>query len=89
VAAGAKIPLGKKPFAVVLGPEIYGATPFQAFMGGTTTALEGLLSGRIEGTGETGLQLPFKMGAGAGLDPHFGAPEWRLVMGLEVFGHQR
>jgi hypothetical protein len=25
--------------------------------------------------------------AGAGLNPRFGAPEWRIVFGIELFNH--
>ena len=55
--------------------------------GGTTTALEGLLGARIEETGTDGPQVRVKLGTGAGLDAHFGAPEWRLLVGVEVFGY--
>jgi hypothetical protein len=86
VAAGPRIPIGASR-AVVVGPEIFGATAFNAFSS-SGTALEGLLSGRLEGTGERGPQLRLKLGAGAGLDAHFGAPEWRVVFGVEVFNHR-
>jgi hypothetical protein len=82
-AAGAKVPvLGNH--SIVVGPEIYGATAFGAFMQSTGTALEALLTGRLEGTAGDGPQLRFKLGTGAGLNPHFGAPEWRLVFGVEL-----
>jgi hypothetical protein len=88
LAAGAKMrldPGGAKVF--VIGPEIFGATAFASFFGPEHTAFEGMLTGRFEGTGTAGPQLRVKLGAGAGLDPRFGAPEYRLVVALEIFDH--
>jgi hypothetical protein len=88
VAAGAKLPVGAAgKELVVIGPEIYGETAFHSFLSTTATGLEALMSGRVEGTGEDGPQLRFKLGAGGGLNPHFGAPEWRAVFAIEVFDH--
>jgi hypothetical protein len=88
VAAGAKLPLGRlRSWAAVIGPEIYGATAFQSFLQTNGTALEGLLTGRVEGTRDGPLQVRVKLGIGAGLNHHFGAAEWRLVVGIEMFGH--
>jgi hypothetical protein len=89
LAAGGKIPLdreGKRVF--VVGPEVFGATAFSSFFGPQQTAFEGMLTGRFEGTGTDGPQLRVKVGAGAGLDPHFGAPEYRIVVAVEVFDHR-
>ena len=87
-AGGARVAeCGHGTMVVVIGPEIYGATAFRAFWGSTTTALEGLLTGRLEGTGEQGRQLRVKLGAGAGINQDFGAPEWRLLLAIELFGN--
>ena len=75
------------PAALVVGPEVYGATAFRSFFGEAGTALEGLLSGRLEETADGGPQLRIKLGTGAGLDPRFGAPAWRVVFAIEVFDH--
>jgi hypothetical protein len=83
-AGGAKVAV-TPGWALVVGPEVYGATAFRSFFGTTGTALEGLLGGRLEGTAEHGPQLRVKLGTGAGLDPHFGAPEWRFVFAIELF----
>jgi hypothetical protein len=83
-AAGPKFLMGH--WAVIVGPEVYGETALQPFFGGTTTGLEALLTGRLEGTGDGG-QLRVKVGAGGGLDPNFGAPEWRIVVAVELFAH--
>jgi len=85
VAAGVRLPIGNMAF--VVGPEVYGATAFRRFFASATTALEGLLTLRLEGTGAEGPQLRFKLGAGAGLNPQFGAPEWRLVFAIELFAY--
>ena len=88
VAAGARLPLGAgRPWALIVGPEIFGATALRSPFGGDATALEGLLSARVEGTRDSGLQLRVKLGAGGGLPARFGAPEWRIVAGIEVFTH--
>jgi hypothetical protein len=88
-AAGAKLPIGRSArWAAVVGPEVYGATAFRSFFGTNGTALEGLLSGRLEGTRSDIGQMRVKLGVGAGLNPHFGAPEWRIVVGIEMFNHR-
>ena len=85
VAAGAKLPVGRSGrWDAIIGPEIFGASAFRAF-NGYGTALEGLLSGRIEGTATERFQMRVKLGVGAGLSRHFGAPDWRIVAGLEVY----
>jgi hypothetical protein len=85
-AGGAKLDVGDaKKLAVVIGPEFYGETAFRSFFRGGATGFEGLLSGRLEGAAESGGQLRVRVGAGAGLDARFGAPEWRLVVGVELF----
>jgi hypothetical protein len=86
--AGARVPVGKRGDPVlVVGPEFYGETAFSSFFGTTTTGLEGLLTGRLEGTADDGAQLRAKLGIGVGIDEHFGAPEWRIVFGIELFNH--
>jgi hypothetical protein len=88
IAGGAKLPVGRS-MAAVVGPEVFGATPFQSFFGEGTTAVEGLLTGRLEGTGDDGAQLRVKLGAGIGINREFGAPDWRLVFAIEVFNHNQ
>jgi hypothetical protein len=89
-AGGARIPVfGTGRTALVVGPEVYGATALRSLFGTTSTALEGLLTARLEGTADDGPQLRFKLGPGVGLDQHFGAPEWRAVVGIEVFDRVR
>ncbi len=85
-AAGARIPI-RSAMQVVVGPEVFGASAFRSLFGSNTTALEGLLSGRLEGTRGDGAQLRVKLGAGVGIDDAFGAPEWRAVFAIEVFDH--
>ncbi len=84
VAFGLRLPVGTG--TVSLGPEVYGETAFKSFLGTETTGLEALLGARFEGLRADGVNYRLKLGLGAGLHPRFGAPEWRLVAGLELFG---
>jgi hypothetical protein len=86
LAGGAKLPVLGSTAALVVGPEIFGATAFRSFLGSTTTALEGLLTGRLEGSADDGPQLRGKLGAGFGIDQNFGAPQWRIVFAIELLG---
>jgi hypothetical protein len=85
VSAGRRLPVGSS-WAAVVGPEVYGETAFRSLFG-EATGVEGLLSGRFEHTG-SGRHLRVKVGIGHGLDRHFGAPEWRIVFGVELFGER-
>jgi hypothetical protein len=88
VAGGARLPVGRGGgTALVIGPEIYGETAFGSFLTTDATGLEALLTGRLEATADEGARLRVKLGTGGGIDPHFGAPEWRLVFGVELFDH--
>jgi hypothetical protein len=88
VAAGARLPVSRDGVTiVVVGPELYGETALRSFFGTTATGLEGLLTGRLERKVSKGPKWRVKLGSGGGLDPHFGAPEWRVVVGIEVFDH--
>jgi hypothetical protein len=71
-------------WAVVAGPEFYVQTAFQSFFSGQTGA-EGLLTGRLERVSD-GPHLRFKLGIGHGIVHNFGAPQWRTVFGVELFG---
>jgi hypothetical protein len=66
--------------------EIYGATAFASFLQSTTTALEGLVGARLDARLDDRRQLRIKLAAGPGLDQHFGAPEWRVVLAIETLG---
>jgi hypothetical protein len=85
-AAGARLPAGEH-FAFVVGPEVFGATAFSSFFGQTTTALEGLLTARFERKQDDGPLVRVKLSGGGGLHADFGAPEWRVVLGIEVSDH--
>jgi hypothetical protein len=85
VAGGAKFSAcGACQWAVVVGPEVFGETAFKSFFGTDTTGVESLLTARLEGTADDRPQFRFKLGGGAGLNAHFGAPEWRVVFGMEL-----
>jgi hypothetical protein len=76
---------GSNGWAVVAGPEIFGQTAFRSFFSGET-GTEALLTGRFEHTG-TGRNLRIKLGVGHALEQDFGAAQWRVVYGVELFGH--
>jgi hypothetical protein len=77
---------GSNGWAVVAGPEIFGETAFRAFFSGET-GTEALLTGRLEHTG-TNRNLRIKLGVGHALVQDFGAAQWRIVFGVEIFGHK-
>jgi len=77
---------GSNGWGVVAGPEIFGETAFRAFFSGKT-GTEALLTGRFEHTG-TGRNLRIKLGVGHALVQDFGAAQWRIVFGVEMFGHK-
>jgi len=83
-AGGVRIPAGAH--SLFVGPELLGETALKSFFGAQTTGLEGLLTARLEGTRADGASYRIKLGVGGGLAPQFGAAEWRLVLGLELFG---
>jgi hypothetical protein len=77
---------GPNGWAVIAGPEIFGETAFNSFFNGET-GTEALLTGRFERTG-TGRNLRIKLGVGHALVQNFGAAQWRVVFGVEMFGHK-
>jgi hypothetical protein len=77
---------GPPGWQFVAGPEIFGETAFHSFFSGET-GTEALLTGRMEETG-AGRKIRIKLGFGHALDQSFGAAQWRLVFGIEMFGHK-
>ena len=69
------------------GPEVYGETAIHSFFDRPQTGLEGLLMGRLERM-RSGPRFRLKAGFGHGLVQHFGAPEWRFLLGMELLGEQ-
>ena len=87
-AFGAKLPVSPSgSTAIVVGPEVFGATALRSFFGSAATALEMLLSARLEGTGDKGAQLRVKLAGGGAIHQQFGAPDWRVVFSIEAFNH--
>jgi hypothetical protein len=72
-----------KDATFVVGPEFFGATAFDALFRSNTTAIEALMSARIDGIREDGSRYRVKLGWGPGVVSHFGAPSWRAVLGFE------
>ncbi len=84
IGGGYRVPLGDaRAGDVTIGPELFGASALKSLFGATTTALEGLLTARWQQGGE-GAHLGVRIGAGGGLHPEFGAPEWRTVLSVEL-----
>jgi hypothetical protein len=83
-AAGPRFELGDR--SITIGPEVYGATALNSAFDSQATALEALLSARLEAISAP--HLRFKLGAGGGLIPHFGAPEFRVVGAVEIWGRE-
>jgi hypothetical protein len=77
---------GSNGWVVIAGPEIFGQTAFRSFFSGET-GTEALLTGRLEQTG-TEHKLRIKLGVGHALVQNFGAAQWRVVFGVELFGHK-
>jgi hypothetical protein len=77
---------GPSGWAVIAGPEIFGETAFHQFFSGET-GTEALFTGRLEQTG-TERNLRIKLGFGHALVQNFGAAQWRIVFGVELFGHK-
>jgi hypothetical protein len=73
-------------WVAVVGPEFYGEAAVHSNFSGQT-GFEGLLTGRLERTGDKP-HLRFRMGIGHGLVQNFGAPEWRILVGVELFGQR-
>jgi OmpA-OmpF porin, OOP family len=88
LAAGPRFSVGRNnAMSLVVGPEVFGETALRSFLGSSATGVEGLLTGRIEGTADDGDEVRVSLGAGGGLDARFGAPEWRMVLAVELFDH--
>lgn len=85
LAGGARVPLAWRHWTAVVGAEIYGATAFRSTFESDATALEGLLSARLEEPAGRGRRIRLKLGAGGGIAHEFGAAEWRIVAGVEIF----
>ncbi len=85
-AAGLKLGASGGSMAFIVGPELFGETALRSFFGSSTFGLEALMTGRLEQTGDDEPRLRLKLGVGGGLDAHFGVPEMRAVVAVEVFG---
>ena len=70
----------------VVGPEFFGETAIHSNYSGQT-GFEGLLTGRLERAGDKP-HLRFELGLGHGLVQSFGAPEWRVLVGVELVGQR-
>jgi len=80
-SAGRKFCL-RSGWGVVVGPEFFGETAIHS-SSNVQTGFEGLLTGRLERASDRP-HLRFKAGGGHGIVQHFGAPEWRVLVGVEL-----
>jgi hypothetical protein len=85
VSGGRKFSI-RTGWALVVGPEFFGETAVHSNSNGQT-GFEGLLTTRLERTGDRP-HLRFKLGIGHGIVQHFGAPEWRILAGVELIGQR-
>jgi hypothetical protein len=85
LAVGARAQLSADT-SVVIGPELFGETALSGLLHGSTTGVECLIGSRLETPVDSQRTLRVKLALGGGLHPHFGAPEWRALVGLELFG---
>jgi hypothetical protein len=84
--AARKFPMRNR-WQAIIGPEFFGETAVDSPINTQNTGIEGLLTGRLERTGD-GPNFRLKLGAGHGVVQHFGAPAWRIVFSVELFGHR-
>jgi hypothetical protein len=83
-SVGRKIPV-TGAWGVVIGPEFWGETAFASFFSSQQTGVEGLITSRFEKIG-AGPHLRVKLGIGHDVVQHFGAPQWRVLVSLELLG---
>jgi len=84
-SAGRKFSVRSR-WAAIIGPEFFGETAVHSNSNGQT-GFEGLLTGRLEPTSYRP-HLRIKLGIGHGIVQHFGAPEWRILAGVELIGQR-
>jgi len=89
IAGGARMPLACGTWSAVFGAELYGASAFRSLFESETTAFEGMVSTRLEQLAGEGRRLRIKLGLGVGIVPDFGAPEFRAVVAIDMFGEAR
>jgi hypothetical protein len=82
-AAGTRFPISGGANAILVGGEIYGESAFRSFLQKSGTDLEALITSRFEGILAGGPLFRVKLGVGGGILARFGAPEWRVVWGIE------
>jgi hypothetical protein len=85
VSAGRRFSV-RSGWALVVGPEFFGETAVHSNSAGQT-GFEDLLTTWLERTGDRP-HLRLRIGIGHGIVEHFGAPEWRILAGAELFGQR-
>lgn len=85
-SAGVRLAAAGHEGALRLGPELFAVTALGSAFAPEATGLEALLAARFEGRRRDGVRYRLKLGAGFGLVPAFGVPEWRVLGGVELRG---
>jgi hypothetical protein len=85
VSAGRKFALRNR-WHLIVGPEFFGESAIHS-SSRDQTGFEGLLTGRLEKISDRP-HLRLKAGIGHGIVQHFGAPEWRVLVGVELVSHR-
>ncbi len=85
-SAGVRIAVAGREGALRVGPELFAVTALRSAFAPETSGVEALLGARFEARREDGVRYRLKLGAGGGIAPAFGVPEWRVVAGVELLG---
>lgn len=67
-----------------VGPELFAATALRDLFEEDTTAAELLWTAQLRRTSSDGSRTVVKIGWGNGISSHFGAPDWRAIVAVEV-----
>jgi hypothetical protein len=88
LALGARLTPGGPGLELLVGPELSAVTAFKAALQRDTTGLEALISARLEHHLTPAVSWRVRLAGGVGLHPSFGVPAWRVVLGVELLGHE-
>jgi hypothetical protein len=88
LAFGARVTRWSPDVELLVGPELSAVTAFKAALHSDTTGVEALLGARLEQRLTPSVSWRLRLAGGAGLHPSFGVPAWRVVLGVELLGHE-
>jgi hypothetical protein len=85
MGAAARMRLLDRPSGSLwVGPEVFGGSAFRSFLSTDGTALEALLGVSMARPAGGRMLMHIKLGAGAGLLPGLGTPEWRALASIGI-----